>query len=107
MSEAGILKAKWRRAVRAMFEGERYVYLKDTGGVIYVGNLETCQTYDVTREGCSCPDHREFAGPNGIRCKHLQAVYLHRDKIEKVPTAEERARQKRQEAAREFERIFG
>ena len=102
-----ILRAKFKRAVKAMMDGGNWIYLKDTGGVVYVGNLESCQTYDVTREGCTCKDHEEYCGPNGIKCKHRLAVYLHREKIEKIPTPEERARQKRQEDAREFERIFG
>tara|TARA_Y100000310_G_scaffold305434_1_gene345584 strand:- start:1222 stop:1485 length:264 start_codon:yes stop_codon:yes gene_type:complete len=81
------LKSQFRRGVRAMLQSQNWMILRDTnvnGAVYYVGNRETCETYDVSRTSCTCPDWEHRCQEENLRCKHQVAVQLHWRNAERV-----------------------
>lgn len=67
------------RDARAIEEGSAYLWCRDENcGRSFVWCLSTSgEVYEVTPgKSCTCPDFEYRAGPSGLHCKHLQALFF-------------------------------
>lgn len=77
-----------KRLARAMEQGADYVFLADKDGgrpFWWVWNPVSGETYEVSSDGCSCPDHEYRCRHAGVACKH-RLTLLARLQVEEEQT---------------------
>jgi hypothetical protein len=63
------------RLVRALTEGSDYVFVvDDSARFMWCFNPRSGETWEVTSQSCTCPDHVYRCSRVGLKCKHQLAL---------------------------------